>query len=135
MASPIHNNLINHMKVSYEVTANDWALFLNGKVTSANSVTARVFRGTYLCINSLGGSIKTLPNMVEFMKIHNIEMGDHCRSPTTLTNIVKSTSWTMHSRLTTHMKNTKDVFAIAIDGSTDRSKSNNFLTASKDSWS
>ena len=120
----IHNDLVNTLKTSERIKLEDLTHYTNGKIDSKNIITARAFAAIYVGIADLGASLNSLPHMMKLIKNrYHVEIGKHCKSPTTITNIVHSISKSMHTRLCNHIKNSNLPIVVIFDGSTDRGKS------------
>ena len=119
----IHNDLINTLKTSDRIKREDLTHYTTGKIDTENVITARAFAGIYVGIADLGASLNSIPHMMKLIKNrYHVEIGEHCKSPTTITNIVHSISKSMHTRLCNHIKNSKLPIVVIFDGSTDRGK-------------
>ena len=120
--SKIHNALIERLKTTDRIAKEDLTMYSNGKMDRENVVTARVFRSVYVCVNGMGASMNSLPQMIQLMKVHNTIIGANCGSPGTLTNICTSISDSMHLRLCTHVQTTRLPMVLLFDGSNDNCK-------------
>ena len=117
----VHNDLINSMKTSERIRLADLTLYTNGKIDSANVVTARVFAAVFVAINDLGASLNSIPTMVDLIKKrYHVELGQNCKSRPTLTNIVHSISKSMHNRLCDYIRTLQTPLVVIFDGSNDR---------------
>ena len=117
--SKIHNALVDRLKTTARIANEDLTLYANGKMDRANVVTARVFRGVWVCLQGMGASMNSLPQMIQLMQVHQTIVGTNCGSAGTLTKIGISMSDSMHGRLCTHVQTTPLPMVLLFDGSND----------------
>ena len=115
----IHNALIDRLKTTARIAKEDMTMYANGKMDPANAVSARVFRGVWVCLQGMGASMNSLPQMIRLMQVHRTIIGTNCGSPGTLTKIGISMSDSMHMRLCTHVQTTRLPVVLLFDGSND----------------
>ena len=84
-------------------------------------VTARVFAAVFVAVNDMGTSLVSIPTMLDLIKNrYHVDLGQNCKSHTTLTNIVHSISKSMHNRLCDYIRTLQTPLVVIFDGSNDR---------------